>query len=81
MKKDKKIVYHGWIVRERSIGGPKDSYHAEWTEKKDGKEERHFSEVFYSSAKMIDWWDAKVGKPVRLLNTPLGAFRVYTEEE
>lgn len=68
-------VYHGWVVVEKQPGFM-DRIFAEYY---DGDERKRV--YFQSATEAIEWWDRHVGKPVRLLATPLGAYRVYTIEE
>lgn len=75
----KKPTYHGWIVVERGGGHLRDSFHCEYYNK-DGQKVR-FSDPFYNPADAIEWFEKRLGKTIRLLSTPLGAYRVYTEEE
>lgn len=75
------MKYHGWIVREEQGKGFNPIFYAELisTDPKDnGERIRPFKS--YSPAAVVDWWDKKVGKPVKLIDTPLQAYRVYTED-
>lgn len=67
------VTYHGWIVVESSPGY-KDRFYAEYTE----HGERKTSESFTSPAQVVEWWDKRVGEPVKLVQLPVGAYRVYT---
>lgn len=69
--------YHGWLVvqKEPSYMG---KFYAEYSGEAPGERKRVY---FQSPSEAVEWWDARVGKPVKLESTPLGAYRVYTEEE
>jgi hypothetical protein len=68
-------VWHGWIVVEKREDYP-DKFYVEWT---DDQGERHREFAGFSPSKAIEFFDNRVGQPVFLLQTPLGAYRVYTE--
>lgn len=70
-----KETWHGWIVVKREEGYA-DQFFVEHR-----TESSRFTLRMSSPAEAVEWWDKKVGKPVKLLATPLGAYRVYTEEE
>jgi len=71
-------VFHGWIVRESGGDGYRDVFYAKWRE--DGKEQQTGMERGWRDpVPAIEFWDNKVGQPVKLMETPIGAFRVYTE--
>jgi hypothetical protein len=67
------MKYLGWVVVEHNPGY-RDSFWAEWL---DAEGKRHWSNKFHSPAEVIDWWDKKVGAPVSVMSTPLGAYRVF----
>lgn len=67
-------TYHGWIVVTHSPGY-NDTFHVEWVENNE-RRQRSMS----SAAEAVEWWDKRVGKPVKLVQLPVGAFRVYTGE-
>jgi hypothetical protein len=77
MSKEKKLTYHGWIVREPQGDGFKDKFHAEYME---ANGERRTACYSTSPAEVIEWWDKRIGKQIKLLSTPLLAYRVFTEE-
>jgi hypothetical protein len=72
-----KKQYHGWILVDHGAPGYKDWFRAEYVE--DGV--RKQGPASTNPAVVIEWWDARLGRHIKLLETPLGAFRVYTEEE
>jgi hypothetical protein len=69
-------IYYGWIVVEKAGEGMRDYFFCETFE----KGQRVRGAEFRRPEEAINWWDEKIGKPVLLLPTPLGAYRVYTEE-
>lgn len=66
--------YHGWIVLTKEPGY-KDCIHVEWME---GEERR--TKGMQSAAQAVEFFDKRAGQPVMMHETPVGAFRVYTEE-
>lgn len=71
-----KREYHGWISIERGGEGFKDFFHCESLDTTKGEQVRHAT--FRDPAQAVDFWDRRVGKPVMLQDTPLGAYRVFT---
>jgi hypothetical protein len=70
------VKWHGWIVREEMGPGLKPSFKAEWNDSLTGQ--RMYAAHSTDPAQVIEFWDDKVGEKVKLLSTPLGAYRVYT---
>lgn len=75
MEIPKKKIFHGWIVVQKEEG-----YNPNFLCQ---EKNATGATVFHSksAAIAIEWWDAKVGENVSLLETPLHAYRVYTEKE
>jgi hypothetical protein len=71
-------IFHGWLIRFNN-GLLPPTFQNEWTNKKTGKRDRTVR--FNSPAEAMDWWDTEVGEQVKLMETPLGAYRVYTLKE
>lgn len=69
-------TYHGWIVVTRNPGY-RDSFSVEWTNAESGARE---AREMPSAAAAVQWWDERVGSPVALTETPIGAYRVHTGE-
>ena len=69
-----RITYHGWVVIDHRAGQD-DKFYIEYVE----NQQRHRVEVESATA-AIDWWEKKIDRKVKLLPTPLAAYRVYTEE-
>lgn len=71
-----KPVYHGWVVRQDNGDGKLPSYFAEFK----AVEGQGLQRVYTgdSAAKAVQFWDDRIGQPVKLLPTPIGAFRVFT---
>lgn len=67
--------YHGWISVIRNQGYA-DRFVAEHANT-DG--EGQIRKEFTSPALAVDYFDKRAGEPVKLVETPLGAYRVYTE--
>lgn len=86
-----KPVYHGWIIVEEGGEGLLDVITVEWNEGDSRKRFTAQNTVWdggtgngwrgnSGAARAVEWWDAKVGKPIKLLPFLKGSFRVYTEE-
>jgi hypothetical protein len=73
MPESGKNVYHGWITVDRERGY-RDTFRCESTV--NGEMQVHHRTK--SAADAVEWWDKKVGQRVSLLDTPIGAYRVYT---
>jgi hypothetical protein len=71
-----KNKYHGWIVRVSQGEGFNPHWRCEWRE---GEERK--ARVFVRETEAIEFFDQRVGEPIKLMDTPLGAYRVYTEEQ
>lgn len=71
-----KETWHGWIVVTKSEGYA-DHFHVEYVDDS-GVRRRELDTT--SPAECIEWWDKRLKKPIKLIATPLGAYRVYTEE-
>lgn len=67
--------YHGWISVLRSEGY-NDTFIAEH---QNVEGEGSIRKEFQSPAKAVEYFDQLAGEPVKLTETPLGAYRVYTE--
>lgn len=70
-------TYHGWIYREREPGY-RDRFYVEYKDEKTG--ERMTRRFSISPGAAVEFFDERVGKPVKLEVTPIG-LRVYTEEK
>lgn len=71
----KELVYHGWVCVEKDGPASNDSVWAEWHEP-DGTLTR--SEIFYGASgavQALEFWDKRVGKPIKLLATPTAPCR------
>lgn len=55
------------------VTGYNDTFHVEYVEGDERKQHR-----MGSAAEAVEWWDKRVGMPVKLVQLPVGAFRVYT---
>lgn len=66
--------YHGWICLTKEPGY-KDGIHVEWIE---GDERR--TKGMQSAAQAVEFFDKRAGMPVLMHETPIGAYRVYTED-
>lgn len=71
-----KRIYHGWVVKVDNGKDFNPTFKAEWEE--NGKRLTALHDNF-NPVSVIEFWDKKVGSPVKLEPTPLGAYRVYTE--
>ncbi len=67
------LKWHGWIVVQKEAGY-RDMFRAEY--RIDGK--RMTGNESSNPVDVIEWWDQHAGERVKLLSTPLGAYRVYT---
>lgn len=82
--------YHGWIVVKREPGYA-DTFWIEHDEEQvinnrtpgiaDTVSSKRVRRQVESAAMAVEFFDKRVGRPVLLTETPLGAFRVYTERE
>lgn len=70
-------IWHGWIVVTKAEGYA-DHFHVEYVDES-GQRRRELDTT--SPAECIEWWDKRIKKPIKLISTPLGAYRVYTEDE
>lgn len=80
-KVSKEKKYHGWVIVESGGNGFKEYVSVEW-QNLDGRH-RHQEDNWRGEsgcAKAVEWWDKKVGSPIKLEPTLRGCYRVYTQE-
>lgn len=72
-------TYHGWILVESGGEGFKDYIYIEYDDGTPERYRRLLGRAESGCAVAVEWWDKKVGKPVKLQPMLKGSYRVYTE--
>jgi hypothetical protein len=82
-------IYHGWILVEDGGPGYKDYIRVEWSDEVGrhsfGGHGSHDGGTGNGwrgesgAARAVEWWDKKIGSPIKLQPILKGSYRVYTE--
>ena len=71
--------YHGWVLVEPMGPGLNDRIYVEYGSGDDRtKTDKGYGNSGCAAA--IEWWEKKLGQPIKLEPTIKGCYRVYTEE-
>lgn len=71
---------HGWILKEDGGAGFKATIYVEWVDgqgKRCHKQMERYGEM--GAAEAVEFWEKKLGQPIKLQPMLAGSYRVYTE--